>query len=104
MLEATREILPPACERRPFLVIGSCPAYLTEALAQAGGHVMQFLCAEDALLWLDEETPRAALVVSPLEPALVEELFARAVPMVACATPDRNEARRLAQAMRILGR
>jgi DNA-binding LacI/PurR family transcriptional regulator len=78
------QLSPAARHDRPLLVVGSCAASLTTELARSGGSVIAFLCDEDALAWLDEETPWGAVFVTPPDPTIAVELYERGVPMLVC--------------------
>jgi hypothetical protein len=57
---------------------------MTDELAWSGGSLIRFLTDEDALAWLEEETPQAALFLEPPGVAIAGELRDRHVPILVC--------------------
>ena len=84
MLQPLSQLPPAVRHDRPLLVVGSWAASLTTELARSGGSVIAFLCDEDALAWLDEETPWGAVFVEPPDATIAHELWARGVPLLVC--------------------
>jgi len=93
---------PPARTDRPLLVVGPGEVPLIEALAGEGERVMQFLCDEDALAWLDEETPACALFLAPPTPEIAGALFDRSVPLLVWDARDPGDRRRILRTLRAL--
>jgi len=88
MLQPLPQLPPAARHERPLLVVGSCAASLTDELARSGGSIIAFQCEEDALAWMDEETPWGAVFVVPPDAAIAVELCERGVPMLVCGRGD----------------
>lgn len=72
------------CTGRSVLVLGAGEPQdrAIRALEHKGYEVAQFATGADALPWLDEETPCAALLIREADPALRDELAARGVPLL----------------------